>query len=293
MRPRIAIATCAEHPGLDLEAGLLQAALRDRGADAAPAVWSEPPDGGWEAYDAVIVRCTWDYPSSLDAFVQWVHEVGPRLYNAPDAIVWNTNKHYLLDLERAGIRPVATVVLAPGDPFAPPAARYVVKPAVSLGSQDAAVYDGDRAAAARAHVLALHAEGRAVLVQPHLASVDSEGETAVVFLDGTVSHCMRKGPLLVLDQAPVDGLYRAEDMRRREPDADVLALARATFEVVRERFGAPLYARVDILRTDDGEPAVLEVELIEPSLFLDFAAGSADVLAQALLRRAGLPVAIS
>lgn len=75
-------------------------------------------------------------------------------------------------------------------------------------------------------------------------------------------------------------------MRRRTADDDVVALARRAHDIVAERFGAPLYARIDVLRDDDGEPVVLELELIEPSLFLDHAPGSAQALADALLRRA-------
>jgi hypothetical protein len=147
------------------------------------------------------------------------------------------------------------------------------------------MYDDARRRAAEAHIRALHAAGRDVLVQPYCDSVDSEAETAVVFIDGRLSHCMRKGPLLALDRPPSGGLFRAEDMRRRDGEDDVVALARRTWQLAAERFGPPLYARVDVLRSDAGEPAVLELELIEPSLFLDFAPGSAEALAAAVVRR--------
>jgi hypothetical protein len=179
--------------------------------------------------------------------------------------------------------------LPPGAGFEPPPqGRYVVKPTVSAGARDTAVYDGERHDAARAHVGRLHAAGRDVLVQPYYQRVDQEAEAAVVLIDGELTHSMRKGPLLTLDQSDVDGLYRVEDMRRREADSDVVALARRAWAYAADRFGPPLYARVDILRDDAGEPAVLELELIEPSLFLDFAPGTATALAAALRRRVGL-----
>jgi hypothetical protein len=286
MRPRtVAIATCAAHPPPDAENRLLLEALRAHGVEAAAVPWNAPAPDGWDAYDAVVVRATWDYTWALDDFLRWTRAIGPRLHNAPDVIAWNADKRYLFDLERAGLPVVAGEHLPPGARFTPPPGRYVVKPTVSAGARDTAVYDEARHSAAEAHVRTLHADGRDVLVQPYLDSVEAEAETEVVLVDGRVEHCIRKGPLLALDRPPPEGLYRAEDIRRRDGADDVVALARQTWEVVAERFGFPLYARVDVLRGDAGEPAVLELELIEPSLFLDVAPGSADVLARALVRR--------
>jgi hypothetical protein len=283
--PAIAIATCALHPELDAENVLLRDALQACGIDATALAWNERAD--WDAYDAVVVRETWDYTWELDAFLDWARAIGPRLHNGPDVIAWNADKRYLFDLERAGLPVIAGDHVPPGAGFDPPRGRFVVKPTVSAGARDTAVYDGARHDAAREHVGRLHAAGRDVLVQPYYGRVDEEAETAVVLIDGELSHSMRKGPLLALDQPDVDGLYRLEDMRRREADSDVLALARRAWEVTAERFGAPLYARVDVLRSDAGDPAVLELELIEPSLFLDHAPSSAAALAAALRRRVG------
>jgi hypothetical protein len=283
----VAIATCALHPQLDDENVLLRAALEAAGMSAAAVPWNEPAD--WDAFDAVVVRATWDYTWHLDAFVDWARALGDRLHNGADVIAWNADKRYLFDLERAGLPVIAGDHLPPGTGFEPPPrGRYVVKPTVSAGARDTAVYDGERHDAARAHVGRLHAAGRDVLVQPYYERVDEEAETAVVLIDGELTHSMRKGPLLTLDQSDIDGLYRVEDMRRREADSDVVALARRAWAYAADRFGPPLYARVDVLRDDAGEPAVLELELIEPSLFLDFAPGSATALAAALRRRVGL-----
>ena len=290
MRPRtVAIATCAEHPEPDGENRLLRDALAGRGITVSAVPWNARPPAGWAAFDAVVVRMTWDYTTELEDFLGWTRAIGPRLHNPPDAIAWNADKRYLFDLQRDGIAVVAGEHLPPGARFRPPAheGRFVVKPTVSAGARDTAVYDAGRHDAARDHVGTLHAAGRHVLVQPDLASVDTEAETAVVFVDGHLSHCMRKGPLLALDQPQVEGLYRPEDMRPRDADDDVLELARRTLALATSRFGELLYARVDVLRDDAGSPAVLELELIEPSLFLDHAPGSAGALAAALQRRVG------
>ncbi len=286
----VAIATCAEHAELDDEGRRLLAALRERGVDAEPVVWDAEADGGRQRFDLVVVRSTWDYTFALERFLDWTRAVGPRLLNPPDMIAWSADKRYLLDLAAAGVPVIATELLAPGAPFAPPPGRFVVKPAVSAGSRGAAVFDDVRHDAARAHVAALQADGRDVLLQPYLHAVDSEeAETALVFLDGELSHAMRKGPLLALDRPPVRTGWAPETMRRREPAEDVAALGRRAHALVVERFGCPLYARVDVLRDRDGAPAVLELELVEPSLFLDHAPGTAQALAGAIIAR--LPAA--
>jgi hypothetical protein len=232
------------------------------------------------------VRSTWDYTFMAARFEQWTRAVGARLLNPPDVVAWNLHKRYLLDLAEAGVRTIATELCAPGAPFAPPPGSFVVKPAVAAGARGAAVYDEARHDAARAHVAALHADGHDVLLQPYLDAVDgAEAETALVFLDGALSHAMRKGPLLTLDGGPVDLLFQTEQMSRAEPEPDVVALGRRAHALVERRFGRPLYARVDVLRDGAGEPAVLEVELVEPSLFLDYAPGSAQALARAIVAR--------
>lgn len=282
----VAIATCAEHAELDAEGKLLLAALRARGIDVEPVVWDNEPDGGWARFDFVVVRSTWDYTFALPRFLEWTERVGPRLLNGPAPIAWSADKRYLLELAAAGLPVIATELLEPGQRFAPPPGRFVVKPAVSAGSRGAAVFDAERHDAARAHVAALQADGHDVLVQPYLAAVDGkEAETALIFIGGGLSHAMRKGPLLALDRAPIRAGWAPEVMRRCEPADDVVALARRTHAHVAERFGPLLYARVDVLRDDAGTPAILEVELIEPSLFLDLAPGTADALAGAIVAR--------
>ena len=286
--PAVAIATCAEHPRLDDEGRLLLGALHELGIRAEPEIWTRQPAGGWDAYGLVVLRSTWDYTLMPDRFLAWAGEIGDRLLNPPAVVAWNADKRYLLDLVEAGLPAIATEHVAPGAPFHPPPGRFVVKPAIGAGSRGAAVFDEARHAAAREHVAALHARGHDVLLQPYLDAVDgAEGEIALVFVEGELSHAMRKGPLLALDLPPEDDLFRQEDMRPARPAGDVVALGRRVHEFVDRRFGRPLYARVDVLRDAAGTPAVLELELIEPSLFLDHAPGSAQALARAIAVRAG------
>jgi hypothetical protein len=285
--PSIAIATCAEHAQLDDEARELLDALRAFGLRAEPVVWSDAPAGGWEHYRLVVLRSTWDYTFALPDFLAWARAIGPqRLLNAPDVVAWNADKRYLADLAGAGIATIATEHLPPGATFTPPPGRFVVKPAVAAGSRGAQVFDDERHDQARAHVARLHAGGHDLLVQPYLDAVDGdEGEIALVFIDGELSHAMHKGPLLALDSPAIQAGWRPELMSRVQPAPDVLALGAVAHAYVQDRFGRPLYARVDVLRDGAGAPAVLELELIEPSLFLDHAPGSAQALARAIVAR--------
>jgi hypothetical protein len=110
-----------------------------------------------------------------------------------------------------------------------------------------------------------------VLVQPYLRGVDVAGETALIYVDGEFSHAVRKGPMLPAGVAhPVHGweLFVEEEISARVPDPAELAVGSAALGVIRARFGADqLYARVDLLPTPAG-PVVVELELTEPSLFL-------------------------
>jgi hypothetical protein len=122
------------------------------------------------------------------------------------------------------------------------------------------------------------------MVQPYLHEVDEHGETALLYLDGRFSHAMRKGPLLTPDMDLVADLFAQEDMSPREPSAAERAVAEAVLAAVPEEYGDLLYARVDLLPSPDG-PRLLELELTEPSLFLDHHRPAVDVLADAVLRR--------
>jgi len=288
-QPSVAIAVCAEH-AVDAEGHLLRDALRDLDVRAQPVLWTEEPEGGWDAFDRVVIRATWDYTHVLPDFLAWTETIGPdRLLNPPEVIAWNADKRYLADLAQAGISTIATEHLPPGAPLQPPPGRFVVKPAVAGGARGAQVFDEQRHAQAHAHVARLHAAGHHLLVQPYLDAVDgNEGETALVFIDGELSHAMHKGPLLALDLAAAERGFRAEQMSVvAAPAPDVVALGRRTLAAACGRFdGGPLaYARVDVLRDAAGEPAVLELELIEPSLFLDFVPGTAEALARAIVAR--------
>jgi hypothetical protein len=292
--PRVALATCEQFPELDAEDQLLIPALARLGIDAVPAVWTDPAID-WSSFDAVVVRETWDYATRRDEYLAWANKVDAvsMLLNPPTVIAWDTDKHYLQQIAAAGIPVVPTSFVEPGDDvtdWLPPrgSAEFVVKPAVSCGSTDTVRYAAtDSVDDARAHVRRLVEDDRSVMVQPYLAAVDTDGETALLFFDGVFSHAIRKGPLLALgiEGERVEGLFVQEQIDPRVPSGVEMATAQAIIEQIPGGAAAALYARVDLIPDADGRPCLLELELAEPSLFLSHADGAPDRLASAIAGR--------
>jgi glutathione synthase/RimK-type ligase-like ATP-grasp enzyme len=292
--PTVALATCTEFPLLDDEDRLLLPALAALGIEAVPAVWTDDAIG-WAAFDAVVLRETWDYSLDRRAFLAWVHRTAgaTRMLNPADVVEWNTDKRYLRDLAAAGLPIVPTVFLEPGDDpesWDVPAgyADIVVKPAVSAGSRDTVRHHAEQSiAAAHDHTRVLLDAGRTVMVQPYLDAVDTIGETAVLFLGGEFSHAIRKGPLLQRDVEGerVGGLFVQEQIDPREPTPAELDAAHRIVQHIPGGFDQVLYARVDLIPGPDGEPLLLELELAEPSLFLSHSAGAPERMATAIAAR--------
>lgn len=268
MTIRLAWVTARKALGRDEDEPHALAEFRRAGVAVDVVAWDDP-EVSWAAYDRAVLRSTWDYVERLDGFLTWLAAVERQtdVRNPPAMVRWNLDKRYLAELDRAGVPTTDTVFVAPGEPAAFPSGEFVVKPAVGAGSRDAASYGPDQHDVAAAHVTRLHAAGTEVLVQPLLRSVAVDGEWDLVFLGGRYSHAANKR--VALPRAGlVDDLFAAETLAPHDADPDQLAVAQRAVDVVAERFGMPLYARVDLVRDDDGDPRVLELELVEPSLFL-------------------------
>ena len=284
--PHVLLATCTDLPDGDEDAAELVAALNSAGVVARWASWDDP-SVDWAAA-LVVLRSTWDYTPRRAEFLAWAAAV-PRLANPLEVVEWNSDKTYLRDLAAFGVHIVPTQWVAPGEVAElPVAGEYVVKPSVGAGSRGAGRFVADAGRKAAAHVAQLHDAGRVVLVQPYLGDVDHEGETALIYIDGTFSHAVRKGAMLPAGVVhPVNGydLFVEEKITpHTASDAELRAGANA-IAAVRARFGSDLlYTRVDLLPSPDG-PLLVELELTEPSLFLGHAPGAADRFAAAIARR--------
>ena len=270
--------------GLDEDEGPSLTALGRTGVRVDVLDWDDP-DVDWSAYDRVALRSTWDYTDRLEEFVAWLERVDAvsELANPLEAVRWSLDKQYLRELDEAGIPITETTFVPVGSTAAFPPGRFVVKPAVGAGSRGTASFGPDEHEAATAHVARLHAVGQVVLVQPFVASVATDGEWPMVFLDGRFSHAASKRVTLA-EQGAVDALFVAEDNAPHTASDEQVAVAQAAVDLVTSRFGPLAFVRVDLVRADDGTSCVLEVELVEPSLFLPHAdPGAADRLAAALV----------
>jgi hypothetical protein len=276
--------TCAELNGLDPDDRLLLAPLAEHDVEAEPVSWDEP-DIDWSRYHLVVLRSAWDYPGRRLEFVDWAARV-PALANPADVVAWNTDKRYLADLAGAGVPVVATQWVAPDGPWPVPASgEWVIKPAVGAGSLDSGRYDlglDEHRRLACAHVARLRCAGRVVMVQPYLSAVDGCGETALLFIAGRYSHAIRKGAMLTGPDGANAVLYRPERIRARRPSERELAVARQALAAVPGGPDRLLYARIDLIPNDDGEPVLIELELTEPSLYLGTAPGAAQRFAAAI-----------
>ena len=282
---RLAWATARGARGLDDDEPIALAALARTGASVDVVDWDDP-DARWSGYDRVVLRSTWDYPQHLAKFLAWVDaaDAVSELVNPAATVRWNLDKQYLAALAEDGVPITPTVFVRPGEAAEFPDGRFVVKPAVGAGSRDAAWYGPDERDSATEHVARLHAAGQTVLVQPMLASVARDGEWPMVFFGGTFSHAARKRVDLPRAGA-IATLFAAEQNSAHVATAEQITAATAAVDAVSRRLGTPTYARVDLVRDDDGRYCVLEVELVEPSLFLPFAdAAAVDRLAEALVR---------
>jgi len=288
----IAIATCEQLPDGDADDGLLVRALAGLGIRTSLVPWTAA-GVDWAGFDLTVLRSTWDYADRRAEFLAWTRTV-PRLHNPASVVAGNSDKRYLADLNAAGLPVVPTGFVEPGQPAElPTSGEYVLKPSLVVVSRGAVRSDADRpdsATAAGAHLQALHGAGRTVLIQPYLDEVELHGETAVIFIDGSYSHTIRKEALLQPGSThPLDfgELYVTETISASSPSEAELALATAALAQLSHGLPEPLlYARIDLLPSPDG-PVLIEAELTEPSLFFGHAAGSADRLALAIRDRVG------
>jgi hypothetical protein len=286
MPRRVALVTCRELPDLDEDTRRLIQPLAARGIAAMAAVWDDP-EVDWNGYDLAIVRSCWDYASRRDEFLEWAARV-PYLANPAAVLAWNTHKGYLRDLAGLDVPIVPTTWLDSMDGWTPPErGEWVIKPAVSLASLDTGRYrmdDRDQQRLAVEHVRRLHADGRAVMLQPYMHGIDTEGETSLVFLGGVFSHAMRKGAVLTGPDAGVDRRFLPQgglQLRAHRPTAQELVTAEKALAGVSPGQQL-LYARVDLVSGPDGLPVLMELELTEPQLFFRNVPEAADRMAAAI-----------
>ncbi len=295
---RIALATSANLPDLIPDETPLREAFAQLGVEAPPAVWSDP-GVDWASFDAVLIRTTWDYTTRLAEFLAWAERVEAvtPLLNPARVLRWNTHKRYLHDLASLGVRTLPMDILPRGTPIDLARAmrergwgRAVLKPAVgatarrqervSLGSEPGFLSAG----AGQRHLDAALAD-EDMLLQPFAESVASEGEVSLMVVDGECTHAVRKrakpGDYRV--QTDWGGtVERAVATEGEIAETERVLVAIAALGIAAEPLA---YARVDLVGWQ-GEPALIELEVAEPQMFLLPCPDAGARLAEVAVRRA-------
>ncbi|HEY9260624.1 hypothetical protein [Chitinophaga sp.] len=273
MDKKIALITYQQQTGgvADPEADLLLQFLRGKGLDITTIVWNAP-NINWEEYDVAIIKSPWDYHEQIDAFYAWLkvlEQAGVQLLNPADTIVWNSNKKYLLEIAAAGLPIIPSSLLEKGT--VPDwqsffrlwdTDKIVLKPCVSAGARNTLLLTSD-AVAEKSSELNTWLQTEDYLVQPYLKEIE-EGEWSFLFFGGTFSHVLLKTP-------------KQGDFRVQAHHGGSTSQAATTDSYINkakayvDRFGTGLlYVRVDGV-IKDGEFYLMELELIEPYLFLSTA----------------------
>lgn len=279
---RIGLATSAQHPNLAAD-DLILAECLSRYATVVPVVWT---GGAPPALDACILRSTWDSHLNPERFDRWIGEVAEstRLFNSLRILRWNAHKSYLFELASSGVPVIETRLYRQGsypdlwrDMIQLGWNRIVIKPAISASAYKTASFALDSCGINDARRLLTDIlQERDALVQPLRDEVFTTGERSAVFINGNFSHVVRRLPFGTITP------------NRREGEPAV------RFSTAESEFGesvlaslpeTPLYARVDYILQKSGEPLLMELEMIDPSLFFQHHPPSAEQFAVALRNR--------
>jgi glutathione synthase/RimK-type ligase-like ATP-grasp enzyme len=277
----ILLATCESIPNLTEDDQSLIAPLAKRGINARAAVWSDPRVN-WSEADAVVIRSCWDYHLRLKQFVDWItllERAGVRVWNLPAMLRGNADKIYLRELERKGVPIVPTLWPEAGFQLARELRgrgweKAVVKPRVSATAYRTVLTTADDPHEAQVLVDNLLHAPRA-MVQEFLNEVSTGGEWSLIFFSGRFSHAVIK--------MPKAGDFRVQhDFGGSEHVADApQSVIQAAARVIAAVESIPLYARVDGVERGS-QFLLMELELIEPALFLKLSEGAAEKFADAI-----------
>jgi glutathione synthase/RimK-type ligase-like ATP-grasp enzyme len=273
---RIALATYELPTVRDDDLDFLVPALRRRGAEVETPAWtSEKAD--WGSFDLVMLSSTWDYFRRVSEFRAWLRATASAtlLRNSAETAAWNIDKRYLAELEAAGVPTIPTIWTEPGaeEEIERTVAELgwsdvILKPVVDLGAQRLARVETPMVARI------LRSLDEPGMAQPFLPAVETEGELSLIHIAGDLTHAVRK--------VPARGDFRVQSQyggshERVEPPAEAAEIAAAAIAVAP---GDPLYARVDLIRDERGKWRLIELELIEPNLFLGLDPPAAEALAR-------------
>ncbi|HWB20089.1 MAG TPA: hypothetical protein VG711_07310, partial [Phycisphaerales bacterium] len=294
MATRIALATCRNLPEWERDDEALHEAFVKRGVEIARPAWDDM-NVRWGEFNCVLIRTTWDYTTRVNAYVAWAERVEheSRLINPSAVVKWNVRKTYLKELAAQGVAIAETVWLEQSEKVDVAEVmerkgweRGFLKPVVGASAKGTMRFrtNEKELAAAQLHVEELLAKDGAML-QCYVPTVEDVGEFSAIFIDGEMTHSVRK--------IPMQGDYRVQNDHggKDEPaelSAEEQATAKRIVKLVSEKFdGGVVYARVDFHREEyTGRMLLTELELVEPSLFFRHGKRAAERLAESVVEKA-------
>ncbi len=264
---------------------ILTDAFTKRGLKVIRKSWSDPAFD-WSSARCAIFRTTWDYFNHFDEFQKWLNitSVQTKFINPIEIIRWNMDKHYLADLKKKNIHIVETLFIEKNDVRSlSEIARemhgenFILKPAVSGAARETYKISHDTIAAHEEIFKSLIAN-ESMLLQPFQKNIILLGEISLMVIGGKFTHA-------VLKKAK-QGDFRVQDdfggsVHDYEPTAEEIAFAENAVAACDPK---PFYARVDFIRDNTDQPAIMELELIEPELWFRRYPPAADLLADEVLK---------
>ncbi len=243
-------------------------------------------DSDFSKFDLIVLRSCWDYHLRVTEFIGWLQGVAQAtpVLNPIDTVLWNHNKFYLQEVEALGIEIVPTIFVSHVKELNAEQAtigswqKIVVKPAISASAHNTILMDGPTLSAK--HEAVQKMQGQPFLVQQFVPEIQDQGEISFIYIDGEYSHAALKRPAVGDFRVQQEHGGSAELFH---PDSALLAQANqiaSTVPQVRDS----LYCRIDAVARD-GRLLLMELELIEPELFLGLAEGAAERFAKAIVRR--------
>lgn len=278
---RVAFLTLADPTRFVIDESVGIAALAEQGISVDEIPWNAATD--WTAYDGVLIRTTWDYHEQPTSFLAAIRVIAAncRLGNSAELVAWNLDKRYLQELEARGV-PVVPSEWAYGGDFNAVGREFeskevIVKPTVSANAMDT-IRLPNPVGPEQTQMLVQTFAARHWFAQPFVESILTEGEYSVYFFGGTLSHAIRK--------IPKGGDFRVQETHGGQIESCPISveLKKAADSVMAGLNETPVQARVDLVRLASGELALIELELIEPALYLHTNENAATIFADAVAR---------
>ncbi|MCI6585110.1 MAG: glutathione synthetase [Mobiluncus sp.] len=273
-------------------------ALRGHGIEPVLRNWDDP-SADWSEGRFAVLRSAPNYAHCRDEFLKWARSV-PKLVNPPDILEWNTDKHYLRELEKLGMPIIPTTWLEPNSGLTkhqvhtrfPAYGDFVVKPTVSSGGRGVGRYTSTSATSrmeAIDHAMTLLSEGSGVMIQRYMEEIETHGEVSIVYYNGVISHTVQKTPMLhsASDDPEPEEIVTARYSTQEEWGwgEQVRRYIHDYIKLTSQHDTQVLYDRIDLVADGKGSYYVMEIGLVEGNLYLDSSREAVDHFADAIIQR--------